>query len=171
MPSGHHTTARDTATTVRTSRRTSVERIIVARVGCSPLAMMRSSQYSVARWLSRPRPTPTAIAVARRHSPSWPAIQNAATARTSGHDDGLALVAQHGQDRGPVGARVAGVTGRRGPVGRLSVIGAAYSHRRADAGPEAERAGDHADGDADHGEDRAGAGRVVDDDAEAGERR
>ena len=45
--------------------------------------MMRSSQYSVARWLSSPSPTPTAIADASRHSPSWPAIQNAATARTT----------------------------------------------------------------------------------------
>ena len=53
--------------------------IIWLRVGCSPDAMILSSQYSVARWLSRPSTTPPAMQPASRHSPSWPAIQNAAT--------------------------------------------------------------------------------------------
>src|SRR6478752_1516153 len=81
MPSGQKITATPIATAVSRVRRTIVEAIIWLREGCSPDEIVLSSQYSVARWLTRPSRTPPAMQAARRHSPSCPTSQKLAIIR------------------------------------------------------------------------------------------
>ena len=79
----------------------------------SPEAMMREQPVLGGQVVEPARAaTPTAMQPASRHSPSWPAIQNAATTRTSGDQDGLALVAQDAlQDRRLLGRLGRGASG------------------------------------------------------------
>src|SRR5690348_6915462 len=72
IPEGQKAIAIAIATTDRIVSRMTVANISLPRVGCSPEVITLSSQSSVARWLSRPRKTPTAMQVASVQSPYCP---------------------------------------------------------------------------------------------------
>ena len=106
---------------------------------------------------------PPAMQAASRHSPSWPAIQKAATASAGREDDRLALVAQHLEHGGALARRrPAGVGGVVDRSSRLTARSAGRGRRS----PEADARRDDAEADTDEREDRRRAGRVVDDEAE-----